>query len=119
MDASQMLAFESYSYCSEQQNHNDRISLTTAHWPWTRRSSSDAILAVPGTAHLARGKKLSYDSGHYPSITSSFRVYHPLLHKQIEYVYSMRAATEFTSRFYDYLKLHWSKFKLLQHLNFI
>ncbi|KAH1109328.1 hypothetical protein AAZX31_04G016700 [Glycine max] len=86
--------------------HNDRPSTTQFRekLPWFLSSLPSADCAKGGHGAYTSSVELKgYDNGIIKA--SSFRTYHTPLNKQIDYVNSMRAAREFSSRVSDSLKI--------------
>ncbi|KAK7311019.1 hypothetical protein RJT34_08869 [Clitoria ternatea] len=86
--------------------HNDRPSTTQFRekLPWFLSALPSADCAKGGHGAYTSSIELKgYDSGIIQA--SSFRTYHTPLNKQIDYVNSMRAAREFSSRVSDSLKI--------------
>ncbi|KAJ1427399.1 Sterol-sensing domain [Sesbania bispinosa] len=86
--------------------HNDRPSTTQFRekLPWFLSALPSADCAKGGHGAYTSSVDLKgYDSGIIQA--SSFRTYHTPLNKQIDYVNSMRAAREFSSRVSDSLKI--------------
>ncbi|XP_061372781.1 uncharacterized protein LOC133315219 [Gastrolobium bilobum] len=86
--------------------HNDRPSTTQFRekLPWFLSALPSADCAKGGHGAYTSSVELKgYDSGIIQA--SSFRTYHTPLNKQIDYVNSMRAAREFSSRVSDSLKI--------------
>ncbi|KAI4336697.1 hypothetical protein L6164_015190 [Bauhinia variegata] len=86
--------------------HNDRPSTTQFRekLPWFLNALPSADCAKGGHAAYTSSVELKgYENGIIQA--SSFRTYHTPLNKQIDYVNSMRAAREFSSRISDSLKI--------------
>ncbi|KHN20111.1 Niemann-Pick C1 protein [Glycine soja] len=86
--------------------HNDRPSTTQFRekLPWFLSSLPSADCAKGGHGAYTSSVELKgYDNGIIQA--SSFRTYHTPLNKQVDYVNSMRAAREFSSRVSDSLKI--------------
>ncbi|KAG5030500.1 hypothetical protein JHK85_014482 [Glycine max] len=86
--------------------HNDRPSTTQFRekLPWFLSSLPSADCAKGGHGAYTSSVELKgYDNGIIQA--SSFRTYHTPLNKQVDYVNSMRAAREFSSRVSDSLKV--------------
>ncbi|XP_027356659.1 NPC intracellular cholesterol transporter 1-like isoform X2 [Abrus precatorius] len=86
--------------------HNDRPSTTQFRekLPWFLSALPSADCSKGGHGAYTSSVELKgYDSGIIQA--SSFRTYHTPLNKQIDYVNSMRAAREFTSRVSGSLKI--------------
>ncbi|CAI8600204.1 unnamed protein product [Vicia faba] len=86
--------------------HNDRPSTTQFRekLPWFLSALPSADCAKGGHGAYTSSVELKgYDSGIIQA--SSFRTYHTPLNKQVDYVNSMRAAREFSSRVSDSLKI--------------
>ncbi|KAL2346178.1 hypothetical protein Fmac_000178 [Flemingia macrophylla] len=86
--------------------HNDRPSTTQFRekLPWFLSSLPSADCAKGGHGAYTSSVELKgYNNGIIQA--SSFRTYHTPLNKQIDYVNSMRAAREFSSRVSDSLKI--------------
>ncbi|KAK7283457.1 hypothetical protein RIF29_12985 [Crotalaria pallida] len=86
--------------------HNDRPSTTQFRekLPWFLSALPSADCAKGGHGAYSSSVELKdYESGIIQA--SSFRTYHTPLNKQIDYVNSMRAAREFSSRVSDSLKI--------------
>ncbi|KAJ7966974.1 Niemann-Pick C1 protein [Quillaja saponaria] len=86
--------------------HNDRPSTTQFRekLPWFLNSLPSADCAKGGHGAYTSSVELrGYENGIIQA--SSFRTYHTPLNKQVDYVNSMRAAREFSSRISDSLKI--------------
>ncbi|KAK7351808.1 hypothetical protein VNO77_11517 [Canavalia gladiata] len=86
--------------------HNDRPSTTQFRekLPWFLSALPSADCAKGGHGAYTSSVELKgYDNGIIQA--SSFRTYHTPLNKQVDYVNSMRAAREFSSRVSDSLKI--------------
>ncbi|KAG7971471.1 hypothetical protein I3843_07G135700 [Carya illinoinensis] len=86
--------------------HNDRPSTVQfkEKLPWFLNSLPSAACAKGGHGAYTSSVELKgYENNVIPA--SSFRTYHTPLNRQIDYVNSMRAAREFTSKISDSLKI--------------